>query len=348
MIETHNSDEGERSDASQRWLFFAETELEGLPVYDRLCRGMAGDPEMLDLLCVSPRGQRRPNLILAIAHDLLLGRPDHPLSEWYPTVSGHPPRSGDPYPVFRDLVLDSRGQVADSLRNRTTQTNEPNRSRLWFAALTRGTDLLGAPQPIALIELGASAGLNLLVDRYGYESEPGAGVLPEIGFRIGVDIAPVDASDPRAASWLRACIWAEQPERLERLDAALATAARHIARHGPLVVAGDAVDSVADMVDRCPPDLDVVIVSSWMQTYLSRDRRQELVDTVDAVGRRRDLTWWSAEGPTVVPWMAEDPMPPRADTALPTLVGVRRWRVGQLDTAVLGRCHPHLRWLEWS
>ena len=102
-------------------------------------------------------------------------------------------------------------------------------------------------RPLALIEIGASAG-EALWDRYAYDyGDRTAGVAsspltiacelvgphvppldpPPVMWRAGVDLAPVDASDPADARWLRACLWPDQPARQARLAAALEVAREH-------------------------------------------------------------------------------------------------------------------------
>lgn len=364
-------------EARRRWDHFRRVELSGLPVYDAICAGVAGDDAMLAFTCLAPRGQRRPNLLLAAVHDLLLAGAEHPLARWYPTVASGRPPAESPYPAFRDFVDVHRTALAGSLLTRATQTNEPNRSVLWRAALA-DVGVRNGQTDVHLIELGASAGLNLLVDRYDYvvddspvggnataSQPPGRAVmttsargraaallaapLPTIAERIGVDAAPVDLTDPSARRWLRACIWAEQPDRLARLDAALAVALAD----PPTVVAGDAVDHVGRLVAAAPSGPHVVLLTSWVLTYLRRDRRRELEAAMERAARARGhVTWFVAEAPGVVDWMADDPWADRgADVAgeIPTLVGCRRWdRAGDAASPeIVARCHPHLAWLDW-
>lgn len=343
-----------------RFRRFADTECGRLPLYRRLCLATAEDPDLLALVARARPRQWRPNLLLAAVHDLLLAGADHPLGAWYPTVAPGPPPSGDPVEAFRDFIETHRDAVAARLREGATQTNEVNRCWLWRLGIAV---CVPTGVPVGLIELGASAGLNLALDRFGYEldgerlddgplvlstrtvgARAPVGAMPRVAARSGIDLEPVALGDPDAVRWLKACIWPEQPERHRRFDAAV-----EIARHDPPpVVAGDLVDDVVDAVERLPHEFSPVVVNSWVLTYLEPDRRGALVERLDALGAARDLTWLSAEAPGVhpgVPAAASGPLTPGDTTA--TVLVARTWRSGRVDERVLARSHPHLDWLEW-
>ena len=143
--------------------------------------------------------------------------------------------------------------------HRTVQTNEPGRSAVLFAGLLWLTDR--HRRPIRLLEVGASAGLNLVADRYSYVvdgrelGDPGsplrfvdpwappppidlaaAAAALRITARAGCDLAPLDPTQPDDQLTLLSYIWPDEPHRIERMRAALAVAARDpipvAARHG--------------------------------------------------------------------------------------------------------------------
>jgi hypothetical protein len=221
-------------------------------------------------------------------------------------------------------------------------------------------------RPLGLLEVGASAGLNLLLDRYAYTYEPGGRVggpstvelrckvrdgvevpiphqMPPIASRVGLDLHPIDITDTTEARWIEACIWPEQRTRIERFRAA-----RDLARDDPpTVVAGDAVDDVAALVDAVPAPAIPVVFSTWAMAYLTEDRQQSFVSALDELGAERDLSSVFAEQPTEVPGL---PMPPRPDgidderfTALVRL----DWRDGRRTAARLADQHPHGTWVTW-
>jgi hypothetical protein len=230
---------------AERYRRFAEREARGRsPLYERLALGVAGDRELLELLGRLPPAKQQPNLLLAAVLYLGGRQPD--------------------YDAFRAFVLDHADQVVATVMARQTQTNEVGRCALLLPLLAR------LPGPLALVEVGASAGLCLLPDRYAYDyggtilGDPAAPLqlacqprgpvpipttLPMVVWRRGVDLDPVDLHDPDAVRWLECCIWPDQPERLARLQAAVAIAQTD----PPEVVRGDLLELVGPVVADAPP-----------------------------------------------------------------------------------------------
>jgi hypothetical protein len=181
---------------------FAAREARGRSaLYEQLAGGVADDPELLAFLAGLPQEKRQPNLLLAAVRYLAGVQPG--------------------YDVFRAVVLDRCDEVAATMVARRTQTNEPARCATLLPALA------SLRQPLALLEVGASAGLCLLPDRYSYDygtcridGHPGAPVLTcrctvpvpvprrpvEVAWRVGIDINPLDVTNPDDVRWL-ACLY---------------------------------------------------------------------------------------------------------------------------------------------
>jgi hypothetical protein len=342
---------------AERFRLFAK-EVGHLPVYSRISTAAADDVTMLELMEEAPLGQRRLNLLLAAVHDLLLDGVVHPLGSWYPTVNGGvAPPADDPYPAFASLVDEQHEGIVDALRNRATQTNEPNRSCLWRLALPAVAATVDAR--VSLVELGASAGLNLCFDRYTYDFSPDGSAsdallrcavrtgevdtdapVPPIVDRVGLDLTPNSVDDPRAVRWLKACIWPEQLDRHRRFDAAIAIAQES----PPRLVAGDLVDDLPSVVATLAQDTHLVVCNSWVLAYVERGRREELEETLGRLAAARPVTWLSAEAPTVVSWAGtrDD-----YDAEPYSYVSMARWRGGVETRGGLARCHAHLEWIDW-
>lgn len=342
----------------------AECQRDGMPMYARLCEYAAADSFVLALLDRARPGQARPVLLLAAAQRVLFDHPSHPLAQYYPSVSGSPVASGDPGPTFAAFLREHAGAVGELIATRATQTNEVNRSVAVAAVLREATvDLPSAP--IALVELGPSAGLNLRADTYAIElagrglhqatgSEVrlvcqlvGGGVpgldrpLPPVVDRVGLDLHPIDVrTDRDDLRWLEACLWPEQTERLVRFRAAVAAARRD----PPRLVQGDLLDDLPALLDALPAGAHAFVFHSWVLTYVARERRPALLDALAAAAQHRAVSWFSAEAPTVVPGLAAPEIPDDGTTVL----GLTTWREGATRTRVLGTCHPHLRWLAWQ
>jgi hypothetical protein len=342
---------------ADRFRSFAK-EVAHLPVYFRISNAAADDLTMLELMEEAPLGQRRINLLLAAVHDLLLDGFDHRLGRWYPTVNGGvAPPTDDPYPAFASLVDEQRDEITDALRHRATQTNEPNRSCLWRLALPAVAATVDAP--VSLLELGASAGLNLCFDRYTYDFSPDGSAPdalmrcavrkgdvdvdapnPTIVDRAGLDLTPNSVDDRRAVRWLKACIWPEQLDRHRRFDAAVGIAQEA----PPRLVRGDLVDDLPATVATLAPDTHLVVINSWVLAYVERSRREELEQTLGRLATTRPVTWLSAEAPTVVAWAGtrDD-----YDAEPYSYVATARWRHGVESRDALARCHAHLEWIDW-
>jgi hypothetical protein len=274
---------------------FAEDEARGKsPLYEELAHGVAADDAILDFLLSLPRGKRQPNLLFAAVR-YLCGTPDG-LDE------------------FRRSVLENSAALRALMRERSTQTNEPGRCAALLPVLA------SLPQPLALLEVGASAGLCLLPDCYGYDyggrvlhPEPGAATpvfpcaatpatpipqtLPRIAWRAGLDLDPVDLSNAGQVAWLEALVWPEQTERLARLRAAM-TIAR---TQKPRVVQGDLRRDLARLAAEMPTDATRVIFHTAVLAYVaSSEERAEFARAVASLCE----VWISNEAPRLFPDIA--------------------------------------------
>jgi hypothetical protein len=358
---------------------FAEfgQEYAALPLYGAIAQAVARDDETAGLLLGAAPGQARPVLWLAALHDLVLRRPELPAARWYASVVGrHEVATGDPWPDVRATVLDHRDELARMIATRSTQTNEVTRSVYLAVGLAKAasvdTDRGELAAPIALVELGASAGLLLGLDRYDIRLDSRVGSLqlgaagspvvcrgqdrseptldglavPTIGGRVGVDLHPVRLDDADAVRWLQACLWPDVPGRVERFVAAREL----LLADPPLVIAGDLVDAMPSAVASARAssgaDAHVVVFSSWALTYVAPDRRRDLEAALEQLaGDVAALSWLTAEPAGCAPGAA--PPGPALLSGGGTVLGLRRWRAGRpLPAAALGSCHPHGAWVD--
>ncbi len=238
--------------------------------------GVAGDDDILALLDRLPRDRRQPSLIFSVA-----------------TWLGAPATA---YPEFRTWLAGNWPDVEDAARERRTQTNEVGRCAPLVVALAR------VPGPLALLEVGASAGLCTIPERFAYRfgdaAQLGAGspvldcavddpslvpsALPDIRWRLGLDLHPLSAADDGDAAWLEALVPLDRPDRRERLRAALATARDD----PPRVVAGDALDDLAGAAAEAPRGLTLVVVSLGTLVYLAPAARAAFPGVVRGLGAR--------------------------------------------------------------
>jgi hypothetical protein len=287
----------EREQTADWFLRFATAEGAESPRYRDWADGVANDEHILDLIGKLPRAKRQPVLILTCAR-----------------VAGVPLR---PFEAIRDEWITRWANIAKLARANATQTNDPRRCTPLLVALNR---IRG---PIALIEVGASAGLTLFPDRYSYrwaapgrviESHPTGGAStvllsadfagwgaspprrPNIVHREGIDVNPLDVRDPDDREWLEALIWPEQQERLELVRAA----AELVAADPPRITAGDAVAQIRGAVARARkalPSGTVVIWSPAVLVYLDPAEREKFANFC----RRAKVRWVSLDGRRVIP-----------------------------------------------
>jgi hypothetical protein len=350
---------------------------DGAPLYRRLCEGVAGDEALLGLMAEAPPTQRRPNLLLAAVHYLLLAGVDDPLADHYPTVAqwraphrvGNIRRGGeDPFGDFAAFCRTYRDPLVALLATHSTQTNEVGRCTVLlpaFAAVAQAQD-----RPLALVDLGASAGLHLLFDRYAYSYRGPAGVvhagdaaspvdleaelragelpdlaLPPVAHRAGIDRHPVDPDDEDQSRWLLACQWPDHLERFARLRAALdlARAAPDRAR----VAEGDMVRDLPAAAAAAPADAHLCLYHCWAVAYLPPERQRQLVATIEGVARERPVSWVFAELPYEVPSLPVPPAPGDHTVKGATALVRVDFGPGRRAARRLADVHPHGRWIHW-
>ena len=316
---------------AERYRRFARVEAAGMsPSYEALALAVAEDRRVLDLLARVEQHQQQPNLLLGALR--LHGVPTDDPARALDWVVAHP-----------DAVL-------EVLRTRFTQTNEAGRCALLLPALAQVAD----GRPVALVELGASAGLCLVPDRYRYaytrsdgsthllgpsdgpqlrcevhDELPLPDRVPEIAWRAGLDRNPLDAADEEDAAWLQALVWPAHADRAARLAVALAATAQD----PPRVLRGDVGDDLAALLAEVPPGTRTVVTHTAVLAYVTAEVRERVRATCRAAGAWR----LGAEGRSVLP----DLDAPAGDPSAFVL------SLGHPDGTeeVVGLAQPHGRWL---
>ena len=313
---------------AERYRAFADVEARGMSAtYEDWARGVAGDPETIALIDELPAAKRQPNLVFSAAR-----------------FQGGP--SG-PYHLFRDWLHAHWIEVRATALTHATQTNEAARCALHVPALA------GIDGPIALLEVGASAGLCLYPDRYSYRYAghprldpvdgpspvlldcatvgpvPVPDRLPRVAWRGGIDLNPLDVRHPDDLAWLDALVWPEHDDRRARLQAAAAIAAAD----PPQIVAGDLDEQLDRVAAEAPADATLVVFHTAVLMYLDERARARFAEHV------RELRghWLSVEGRAVTPGIRvrEDVENDSSDLVL------------ALDGVQLAWAQPHGRAIRW-
>lgn len=224
------------------------------------------------------------------------------------------------------------------------QTNEVARAAVLIAGLSVVAQETGLP--LAVHEIGASGGLNLNLDRFGYQlgdvalGDAGSAVqlapkwtggapnmMPQIVARSGCDLNPIDVTDADQALRLQSYVWPDQADRLARVKAAIEITQAH----PPKLDAADAADWVGQMNRYQPPkDQYRVLMHSIAWQYMPADVQRRITLSMEGAGARGDQ----------VAWVAFE-LNAKAQAELV----VRIWPGG--EKRVLARANPHVQWVEW-
>jgi hypothetical protein len=310
-----------------RYRRFADVEAPGRsPLYAALAHDVRRDPDLLAFLATLPEHAWQPQLLFG-AVQYLRG----PLTT---------------RAQFADAVRVRRDDVAAVMLSRTTQTNIPARCATLLPALA------ALPPPLALVEVGASAGLCLYPDRYSYDygghrvppsrasdvppfrcaAGPGTplpGAPVEVAWRAGLDLHPLDVHDPADVAWLDALVWPGEEHLRAHLHAAVG-----LARAEPVDVrAGDLGTDLPALLAEAPSDATLVVFHSAVFPYVTDAGRRAFVDAV----RDSRAVWLANESPARIPGL--DPA---------TVAGHPD---GQFllcrDGRPLARADPHASWIDW-
>lgn len=287
----------------------------------------------------------RPLLLLAaLRADARAEGPAHPL---FAAFTGPSPDADAVTPAALESALDpARERLYDALARRTVQTNETTRAVawLWPAALAGASD---GGRPLALADIGASAGLNLVADalpppwRFSDGSPvPVARAIQAVA-RLGLDASPLDAMRPEDADWLRACVWPGDVPREDRLEAALAAfRAARIRPDAPVLlpIAAGNVPARLGILSAAETGALVIAYQTVVRDYLSPDERGEYTDGMN--------DWLATHPPGQALWI-ELELTPGGGPELPcTLAAHLRAPAGEVRTLDLARCSYHPAVLE--
>jgi hypothetical protein len=321
------------------------------PLYTSLAIRVAEDSELLAVASKAWEKNALPNLFFAAVHFLLLEGEHHQLAAFYPSLNNNSKHVDLAYPYFRSFVLEHKQEITEIIMTRSVQTNEVARCAILipaFELVTRGAK----NRPLTLIEIGSSAGLTLLWDRYHYQygkslecGDPKSPVriecqlhgehrppipkhFPEIASRFGIDLHPVDLNTPANVQWLRALIWPEHKKRISQLEQAIQIAKTD----PPQVVSGDALESLPRLLNRVHGPSQLCIYHSFTLSLASGNPRQKLERLLAEAAQTRDLFHVSFE------WTPGDVTPLLTMTSL---TGKEK------NEKILAKCQAHGEWIEW-
>jgi hypothetical protein len=280
--------ETDEAAVARRYARFARDEAPGRSaLYAEWAAGVAADPSTARILARIPDTRRQPPLVFAVTR--MLGAPEASFDVWSRWLAAH------------------ASEVVAEASARSLQTNEPQRCAALLPALST------VDGPIALLEVGASAGLCLYPDRYSYryshgvDLDPPAGTsavvldcavtgdpplrMPEVVWRAGIDLSPLDAGDPLDRRFLTSLVWPGETGRADRISAALDVAAAD----PPLLIEGDASAPgvLRGAAALAPAGATLVVTTPGVLPHIARAGRELLLAAV----RELDAVWISIDPP---------------------------------------------------
>ncbi|MBD8871103.1 DUF2332 domain-containing protein [Nocardioides donggukensis] len=333
------------------------------PCFADWATSVADDPEVLARIETLPRIKQQPNLVFAAArwHGVpapgpYAGLREALLGDWEPirrtvlarsTQTNEVGRLATLLPVFAALAgvdgVDGGGGTGGN-----------------GAGEVGG---IGEERPLALIEAGASAGLCLYPDRYRYEfSGDGSGTrlgagpvlrcettgpvplpsrVPEVAWRAGVDLSPLDVRDADQTAWLEMLVWPEQRDRRERL----AEAVRVARREPPHLVAGDLLEELPALLEQAPDGAVPVVFHSAVLAYLTPADRERFVALIGGLVSEGRCRWVSNEAPGVLPGVAATVARGQASASAGS--APQTHFLLAVDGRAVARTHGHGRVLQW-
>ncbi len=270
------------------------------------------------------------------------------LAAFYPGHGEKPWDAAAGARAIEDATKANRVFVEDILSG-PPQTNETGRSAVLmpgYAEIARRTGL-----PLSILEIGASAGLNLLWDRFAYRygdrfiGDKGAHVvidaewrgpwcnverLPTVVAKRGCDRAPIDLTAPGAADRLIAYVWPEQKSRLARVEAAIALAQRE----KPPLEKADAGEWLERQLAARVQGAATVVAHTIVWQYIAKDTRHKIEALLKSTGER-------ATSKAPLAWLSLEQYTPD----LPPELRLTLWPGG--ETKKIANAHPHGAWIEW-
>lgn len=341
---------------SNQFRKFAETEAVELesPMYAELAQSVASTPDLLELASHCPRLQPSPNLLFASVQYLLMTGMKHPLREYYPILSRGEPQSESVSTAFREFCQIHCNAIVKLLEERKVQTNVVSRCGCLLPAFSM-VSLESKRAPLHLIDLGASAGLNLNFHRYYYKySHPCNADLEwgnshsnvrictkirgnqlfsleteiEVGSRIGIDVAPLDVKDINAVNWLRALVWPEHHAHHNRLLAAI----EEFKQFPATILDGDVIARLPETIECAAANHAIVVYSTISAYQFSELTRSAIAPLLGEFCKQRPIWHIELEG---------------SANGQYELALTRYCSNSAAERKLLARASPHGLWLKW-
>ncbi len=293
---------------SNKFKSFALKECQGSSdLYEFLSLRIAEDEELLNLASEAGEGQPIPNLLFGAIHYLLLKGMDHGLKEFYPTIVEYPRGPEESFFYFKEFCRLYSQQIKELLKTKLVQTNEVRRCSYLFPVFHFIHEQ--SKKPLALIEIGTSAGLQLLWDKYCYsygtrevygdqESKVHLSSeikgsrkpifpesIPPVASRLGIDLHTNDLNDKEDYLWLNSLIWPEHQERR-----ALFEKAAECVKENPItLIQGDGVQLLPELIKDMPDGHAICVFHTHVANQMPAKTKEKLLQEIKRIGQNRDI-----------------------------------------------------------
>ncbi|SFM34671.1 hypothetical protein SAMN04487943_11456 [Gracilibacillus orientalis] len=293
---------------SERFKSFAIKECKGSSqLYEHLSIEISKDKNLIELTMQTRESQPIPNLLLGAVHYLLLNGKDHKLKKFYPSLVENPRNIEESFDYFKDFCYQFKDEIIPILKNKIVQTNEVGRCSYLYPTFCYISNIV--QKPLALIEIGTSAGLQLFWDKYSYSygtneiyGDKNSGVHitaeikgenspflqeknPSIASRVGVDLNIMDVTDDEDNLWLQALIWPNHHKRRELFNKAV----DYVRKNQLTLIKGDGVALLSELSKQIPKDHSICVFHTHVANQMPSEVKKRLLEQVKSIGTDREI-----------------------------------------------------------
>ncbi|MGE4250835.1 MAG: DUF2332 domain-containing protein [Parvibaculaceae bacterium] len=284
----------------------ANRQFQHSPLFQKLCNDAATDDDILTIASACPDPYSAPLMLMHAVHGLLLdGQGDDPLGAFFNTVVDEPKSHSDAYADFRRFVIANQASIIDTLSTRWVIKTDLRRGACLRSLIVEAARRLSADR-IHLVDIGCSAGLNLLLDKwrisYGDYSVgppdspisirtearrtlPPTTPMPEIVTRTGIDLNLPDIASRSDRTWVLAHTAPEERDMLRACQAAMDIRARQPLR----LIKGDGIALLGEVVAGLDPAYPVIVMHSLTTVMFTDAMREAFNDVLESCAASRPL-----------------------------------------------------------
>jgi len=344
--------EVDKQKLKERFKRFAETECKGVsPLYYFISNEVAKDKDLIDIASFCKQRQPMPNLFLASVQYLLLNNQSENLAQYYPSINKQH-LEDLPFDLFKEFCIRNKEHIIELEQTRIVQTNALNRCAYLMPILSS----LFQSQEVNIIDIGTSAGLTLNLDKYEYHyngnyflgqspvkvrSEIRDGDMPKfesivkLNKKIGIDQNPLDLETKENSNWLRALIWADQIERVEKIEEAI----RIAKKENNQLERASTIAEFQEIILNQDNNFPLAIFHTHTLYQFTPEERIEFWSLVDAIGKERDLTYLATEYSTVQ----------QNDYGIKgVIIEVTNYNKGTKSSQLVAETNGHANWIKWN